>query len=309
MICLVQAAGMLDLVQDLGRPGYARFGVPQGGAADPGALIQANRLVGNPLQAAGLELTLRGPALAFPEGGIVALTGADMNAARDSGLAAPRYQTLWLHPGEVLRLGAVRDGCRAYLGVGGGIATEPVMQSRATFLAGGFGGFAGRPLRTGDRLPLGPPPFPPPYARLSLPAPENDPALRVIPGPQGPAFDDDALLHFYGGEFRVSALADRAGLRLEGPRLRAPGGGEGPSQALLPGAVQVPPDGRPIVLAWDGPVTGGYPVIAGVISADLPRLAQLAPGDRISFRAVSLEEARAAWQARLAQWEAQLEWL
>ena len=309
MICLVLAAGMLDLVQDLGRPGYARFGVPQGGAADPGALIQANRLVGNSLQAAGLELVLRGPALAFPEGGVVALTGADMAAVRDSGLAAPRYQTLWLHPGEVLRLGTVRGGCRAYVGVGGGIATEPVMQSRATFTAGGFGGFAGRPLRPGDRLPLGPPPFPPPYARLPLPAPEDDRVVRVIPGPQGSAFDDSALVHFYGGEFRVSGSSDRAGLRLEGPRLRAPGGGRGPSQALLPGAVQVPPDGRPILLAWDGPVTGGYPVIAGVISADLPRLAQLAPGGRISFRAVSLEEARAAWQARLAQWETQLEWL
>ena len=309
MICLVQAAGMLDLVQDLGRPGYARFGVPQGGTADPGALIQANRLVGNALQAAGLELTLRGPTLAFPQGGIVALTGADMSAVRNSGLAAPRYQTLWLHAGEVLRLGAARDGCRAYVALGGGIATEPVMQSRATFPAGGFGGLAGRPLRTGDRLPLGPPPFPPPYARLPLPAPENDPALRVIPGPQGAAFDDAALRHFYAGEFRVSALSDRTGLRLEGPRLRGPARGEGSSQALLPGAVQVPPDGRLIVLAWDGPVTGGYPVIAGVISADLPRLAQLVPGAKIAFRAVSLEDARAAWQARLAQWEAELEWL
>lgn len=309
MICLLQAAGALDLVQDLGRPGYARFGVPQGGAADPGALIQANRLVGNPLQAAGLELTLRGPALAFPQGGIVALTGADMDAVRDSRLAAPRYQTLWLHPGEVLRLGTARTGCRAYVALGGGIATEPVMQSRATFTAGGFGGFAGRPLRAGDRLPLGPPSFPPPYARLPLPAAEEDTVMRVIPGPQGPAFDDGALLHFYGGEFRVSAQSDRTGLRLEGPRLGAPGGGAGPSQALLPGAVQVPPDGRPIVLAWDGPVTGGYPVIAGVISADLPRLAQLAPGAGIAFRAVNLEEARAAWQTRLAQWEAPLEWL
>ena len=307
MICLVQAAGAFDVVQDLGRPGYAHLGVPQGGAADPGALIQGNRLVGNSLTSAGLEVTLKGPVLAFPEGAIVALTGADMGAVRDSGLAAPRYQTLWLHPGEVLRLGAARSGCRAYVAFAGGIATEPVLQSRATFVAGAFGGLGGRPLRAGDRLPLGPPSFPPPNARLPLPAPEN--VARVIPGPQGAAFDDAALLHFYGGEFCISPLSSRSGLRLDGPRLAAPGGGEGPSQALLPGAVQVPPDGRPIVLGWDGPVTGGYPVIAGVISADLPLLAQLAPGSRISFRAVTLEEARHAWRARLAQWEAPLEWL
>ena len=308
MICVVQAAGAFDVVQDLGRPGYAHLGVPQGGAADPGALIQGNRLVGNSLPAAGLEVTLTGPVLAFPEGAIVALTGADMGAARDSGLAAPRYQTLWLHPGEVLRLGAARSGCRAYVALAGGIATEPVLQSRATFVAGAFGGLAGRSLRGGDRLPLGPPSFPPPNDRLPLPGAE-DVMVRVIPGPQGPAFGDAALLHFYGAEFRVSPLSNRSGLRLDGPRLAAPGGGEGLSQALLPGAVQVPPDGRPIVLGWDGPVTGGYPVIAGVISADLPLLAQLAPGSRLAFRAVTLEEARHAWRARLMQWEAPLEWL
>lgn len=309
MICVVQAAGALDLIQDLGRPGYAHLGVPQGGAADPGALIQANRLVGNPIQAAGLEVTLKGPELAFPEGGIVALTGADMAAVRDSGLAAPRYKTLWLHPGETLRLGVARSGCRAYVALAGGIATEPVLHSRATFLAGGFGGYLGRALRVGDRLPLGPPPFPPPSARLAAPGEENPAIVRVIPGPQGTAFDDSALLHLYGSEFRVSRLSSRMGLRLDGPRLRAPGGGEGSSQALLPGAVQVPPDGQPVVLGWDGPVTGGYPVIAGVISADLPKLAQLAPGGRLFFSAVTLEEARKAWQMQLMQWDAQLEWL
>ncbi len=309
MICVVQAAGACDLVQDLGRPGYAHLGVPQGGAADPGALIQANRLVGNALQAAGLELTLSGPLLAFPEGGIVALTGADMGAVRDSGLAAPRYQTLWLHPGEVLRLGAVRDGCRGYVGLAGGIATAPVLQSRATFVAGGFGGLAGRALRSGDRLPLGPPPFPPPSARLPAARFGRSAVLRVVPGPQGAAFDDRALLQFYGAMFRVSSASNRTGIRLDGPHLTAPAAGEGPSQALLPGAVQVPPDGRPIVLGWDGPVTGGYPVIAGVISADLPGLAQLAPGSGVAFRGVSLEEARQAWRARLAEWEVALEWL
>ena len=289
----VVRAGLLDLVMDAGRIGYAHLGVPVGGAADRCALAAANRLVGNPDTAAGLELILAGPVLAFPDGGVVALIGAPFAATRTSGVPVVWNKTLILAREEVLALGRVESGCRCWLAVRGGLALPKVMGSISTFLPGGFGGLAGRALRAGDRLPCG-------QAeggarmRRQRPAP-LDPAapLRVIAGPQAAQFGDAALAAFFAGTWRVDGASDRRGLRLTGARVAQDGGGEMPSQAVLPGVVQIPPDGQPLVLGWDGPVTGGYPVIAGVISADLARLAQLKPGDSVRFETAGVEAARA----------------
>lgn len=291
---VVLKSGVLDLVMDLGRPGFRDQGVPEGGAADAPALIAANRLVGNADGAAGLEISLRGPELSFPEGAAVAWTGADMPASVD-GLALPAGHKHEIRPGGILKFGRVNRGIRAYLAIAGGIDVPKVLGSRSTFLPGGWGGWQGRGLNAGDRLPLGSADSRLEWVRL--PAPRRKPPLdfRVLPGPQLRGFSDAALAGFLNQAFSVHADANRVGIRLVGEALDYLKG-EIASQPVLPGAIQVPPSGQPIILGWDGPVTGGYPVIAGVISADLPRLAQLGPGDRLRFCIVTHEEALQAWQ-------------
>ena len=295
--------GLLDLVMDLGRPGFRAQGVPEGGAADTRALVLANRLVGNEDGAAGLEMLLRGPALRFPLGGRIALAGADMQA-RCNGVPVPPGRVLEIAPGGELALGSASRGLRAYLAVAGGIEAPRVMGSRATFLSGGFGGWQGRALKAGDALPVG-------SAegcrkgRFSLSACGS--TLRMLPGPQLAGFTDAALKLLAASEYEVSVDANRLGLRLSGPPL-AYAGGELASQAVLPGAIQVPPDGQPIILGWDGPVTGGYPVVAAIIAADLACLAQLRPGDSLRFAFVTLEQAQAAWRQQQEDMEGAIAW-
>lgn len=295
----VLQAGLCDLVMDRGRPGWAALGVPAGGAADPAALVAANRLVGNNPAAAGLEIILKGPTLRFPQGGVVALTGARFAASRSSGMAVPWNETLVLAAGETLSLGQAMDGCRCWLALGGGLATPPVMNSRSIFLPAGFGGHLGRPLQAGDVLASGNLVGSVHLCRARAPSSARDAPLRVVAGPQAGQFDDAGLAAFFAGIYRVEAASDRRGLRLRGAAVthqRA----ELPSQGVLPGAVQVPPDGQPIILGWDGPVTGGYPVIAGVVTVDMPRLAQLRPGDAVRFVTMELEAARGLAEE---QWE------
>lgn len=291
MKVVVRKPGLLDTVQDLGRPSHRQMGVPEGGAADRQALILANRLVGNADGAAGIELTLHGPTLVFPQGGVIALTGARFEARRD-GLDVNWDETLVLAAGASLELGRALDGCRGYLAVAGGIEPEPVLGSCATFLPGAFGGWGGRPLEAGDALPVGTP-RPVRFGRGAGPVAAGP--LRVVAGPQLGWFAEPALVGLFGGEFIVDARSDRSGIRLKGPELRLERLDRLGSQGVLPGAMQVPPDGQPVILGWDGPVTGGYPVIAGVIGADLGRLGQLRAGDRVSFLALDPDEARAAW--------------
>jgi biotin-dependent carboxylase-like uncharacterized protein len=293
MTIKVLRAGACDLVMDQGRAGFAPLGVPVGGAADRYALAHANRLVGNPVDAAGLEITLHGPVLAFPHGATVALSGAPFALRRSSGKAARHAQALQLEPGEELGIGAPTSGCRCWLAVRGGIDVAQVLGSRSTFLPSRFGGFAGRALRASDTLALGShrQAFDPP-ALADLPVTDAATPLRVIAGPQAAAFNDAGLTLFFTARYRVNAASDRRGLRLSGAAVAFAGPLDSTSQAVLPGAIQIPPDGQPIILGWDGPVTGGYPVIAGLISADLPRLAQLKPGDSVHFATVSVESAR-----------------
>ncbi|HEX7971245.1 MAG TPA: biotin-dependent carboxyltransferase family protein [Thiobacillus sp.] len=296
----VLRAGLCDLVMDQGRPGRGALGVPAGGAADPAALASANRLVGNDAAAAGLEITLSGPCLRFPSGGVAALTGARFVAVRSSGAPVPWNETLILAEGETLMLEQPETGCRCWLALSGGLAVPPLMGSRSTFLPAGFGGHLGRALQAGDVLAYGTGPGDVRLLRAQPPSGETGEFLRVVAGPQANLFDDGGLVAFFGGRYRIGMASDRRGLRLSGPKAthrRA----ELPSQGVLPGAIQVPPDGQPIILGWDGPVTGGYPVIAAVITADGPRLAQLRPGDAVRFATVEPEAARRL--AKESQWE------
>jgi biotin-dependent carboxylase-like uncharacterized protein len=295
----VLRAGLCDLVMDQGRPGRGALGVPTGGAADPGALAAANRLVGNDAAAAGLEITLQGPCLRFPLGGVVALTGARFVATRSSGAAVGWSETLVLAAGETLHLERAEAGCRCWLALRGGLALPQVMGSRSTFLPAGFGGYLGRALQAGDLLEGGPQASGMRLLRARPPSAERDAPLRVVAGPQAGRFDDAGLAAFFAGNYRVAEASDRRGLRLAGPaatHARA----ELPSQGVLPGAVQVPPDGQPIILGWDGPVTGGYPVIAAVIAADMTKVAQLRPGDTVRFATIEVERAR---PLAARQWE------
>lgn len=300
----VVKAGLLDLVMDLGRPGFRAQGVPEGGAADAPALILANRLVGNADGAAGLELLLQGPALCFPRGGRIALVGADMGARLD-GVPVSMGQARAIPPGATLELGLAETGLRTYLAVAGEIQAPAIMGSRSTFLPGGFGGWQGRALRAGDLLPVG-------HATAiqtggQAQAGRAPGCLRILPGPQLAGFGDNALHALAEAAFCLGTDSNRLGLRLSGPNLDY-AGGELLSQAVLPGAIQVPPDGKAIILGWDGPVTGGYPVIAGIVAADLHRLAQLRPGDRLNFQFITPGEARDAWHQHQASLNRAIAW-
>jgi biotin-dependent carboxylase-like uncharacterized protein len=266
-------------------------------------MILANRLVRNPDHLAGLELLLRGPVLRFPEGGEIALTGADMQA-RCNGVSLPRGRTLSVPRGAQLELGQAVHGLRGYMAVAGGIETEPVLGSRATFLPGAFGGWQGRPLGAGDKLPVGKTAS---GQEGMLRWPDGHGAIRILPGPQLAGFANSALKAMTAAGFGLSADSNRLGLRLTGPALQY-AGSELASQAVLPGAIQVTPSGQAIILGWDGPVTGGYPVIAAVIAADLPRLSQLRPGDSLRFAFVALEEAQAAWRQRQERMNGAILW-
>jgi biotin-dependent carboxylase-like uncharacterized protein len=299
----VLASGLLTTLQDGGRVGYRALGVGSSGAADRYSLQLANRLLGNRPDEAALEITLAGPTLRFERAVRIALCGGDIDARCDD-IALPGWRPLALPAGSELRLGPVRRGCRSYLAVGGGFALEPVLGSRSTDLRGGFGGCQGRALQAGDRLALGADPIAADPARPQIAAWSIDPRpdldfdadclLQVLPGidPTRPA---DRLLQ---GEWTVEAASNRQGLRLRGIALTPESAHERVSSPVLPGTVQLPPDGQPIVLLADAQTVGGYPRIGQLAAADLPRAAQLRPGDRLRFAACSAEQ---AWQRLRAQ--------
>lgn len=297
--------GLGTTLQDGGRPGYRRYGIALSGALDPVFLACANALAGNPPGAAALELRLTGPRLRVAAGRLrVALAGA-ADIAVSGRPTFPPWQSLTLEEGEELKIGAVRGGI-AYLAIAGGIDTPSLLGSRATHLRAGLGGVEGRALAAGDRLPVGAVQIEGGERRQSAFAHEDGP-IRLLPGPQDDHFTPQARRALVEQEFTLGRDADRMGLRLEGPPLLHDEryGDEIVSDGVTPGALQVPPDGQPILLLADCQTVGGYPKIATAIRADLPRLAHLLPGARLRFAYVSREEAAAALrtqQARLAAW-------
>jgi biotin-dependent carboxylase-like uncharacterized protein len=273
-------AGMFTTVQDLGRRGWAHFGVGRSGAADRTSLGLGNRLVGNPEEVAGLEI-LAGAAVFRVDGpAVVAVTGSSGTVAVNDRPQA-RNVALRLAPGDVLRLGVATAGLRGYLAVRGGVDVAPVLGSRSYDQLGGIGP---APLRAGDSLPIGDEPDRPPYWEVA-PVREIDPepTLRVVAGPRDGWLLPPGIRQLTDERWTVLPMSDRTGLRLSGPRIGRREG-ELPSEGLVPGAVQLPADGAPIVLGPDAGVTGGYPVVAVVVDADLDLLGQLAPGARVRFR-------------------------
>ncbi len=300
--------GVFASVQDTGRRGLLRLGVPTSGAVDMQALTAANLLVGNHADGAVLEIALWGAQFQFINSSVIAVTGGDLEP-RLNGDAVPMWQTIMVKAGDLLRFGATRHGCRAYLSFAGGIAVPLVLGSRSTLQLAGIGGLNGRNLIPGDELGVHAPPGKSADRQMRLPGDlipsHSSPArLRVILGPQDTAFDSDGIKAFLNSRYRVTPASDRMGCRLEGPRIRLSHGADIITDPIPPGAIQVPGDGQPILLLADHQTTGGYAKIAVVISADLDRAGQLKPGDTVCFEAVSLDEAHRAYreyQDRLAR--------
>jgi 5-oxoprolinase (ATP-hydrolysing) subunit C len=300
----ILSPGLLTTVQDAGRFGWRHLGVAQCGALDGAAAMLANLLVGNGAGEAVLELTLQGPVLRFERAVRLAICGARVLArfeCEDGNrfvVESGRPVTL---PAGVLRVGNLRDGARAWVAFAGGIDVPLELGSRSTDLRGGFGGFEGRALRSGDELKLRAPPdiscvrprmpkwwVDPHFDERGLP-------IRYIPLPSTAALD--------GRAWQVSARSNRQGLRLEGTALGSPRGEE-ISAPVAPGTVQLPPDGKPIVLLADAQTVGGYPRLGHVIAADLPRLAHVCPGETVRFQSCDAQTATrlaCAARARIAR--------
>lgn len=296
---IIQDAGPLTTIQDLGRFGHLRVGIPTSGPMDHDAFVIANRLVGNPDHAAQLECTLIGPRVEFTDERLVAVTGADM-APTLNGHAVEAWQGLRVKAGDVLRLGPAKSGVRAYLAIGGGVETPPVLGSRSTYTRGRLGGLEGRALRRGDRLPLGAIATARPRRvhRERVPAYTNDATLAVILGPQDDRFTAAGIAAFLEGSYEMLPQSDRMGARLKGPFIEHTRGHDIVSDGIAMGAIQVIGEGQPIVLLADRQSAGGYTKIATVCSFDIGRIAQVKPGGRLHFRRVTVAEAHAMLRDR-----------
>jgi biotin-dependent carboxylase-like uncharacterized protein len=295
---LVARPGAYSTIQDLGRYGYQDLGVPVSGVLDQFAARTANLLLGNPESAAVLECTVIGPTLTVLRDAVLAVTGADMEI-RLNNTRLPVWSRFLARAGDTLQFRQVTKGCRMYLAVSGGFDVPVIMNSRSTCVSGGFGGLQGRPLQKGDTLAVhGGPGSTVSELTLSsdlVPAYGSQTELRVVPGPQDSLFTQQGLDTLFESVFTVSPKANRMGYRLEGPEVvRDPEAAQSIiSEPSLPGNIQVPADGQPIILLVEQTV-GGYTKIATVISSDLPRVAQALPGHTIRFQPVSVEEAHRA---------------
>jgi biotin-dependent carboxylase-like uncharacterized protein len=278
MTIFVEKPGSLTLIEDLGRPGHAHLAVPRSGAADRPACVRANRLVGNADDAAVLEMTLLGARLRFEADALVALTGADMDARLDD-LGLALESAVVVRAGQVLACGAARRGVRGYVAVAGGIEAPRVLGSCSRDVMSGLGP---APLRAGDRLAAGP-------ARGAprpvgpVPAMADIPRLRFLPGPREDWFMLEAMQALVASPYAVSPDSNRIAMRLQGSALARAVERELPSEGLVPGAIQVPGNGQPLVMLADHPTTGGYPVIGVVLPDDLWQVAQARPGSAVRF--------------------------
>lgn len=316
--------GLLTTVQDLGRYGHQQEGVIVSGAMDTMAMRIANMLVNNPENFATLEITLQGPTLYFEQDQLIALTGADM-AASINEHPVRMWRPLLVRAGSTLTMKNARAGCRSYVSVAGGFDIPLILGSASTYLRAGFGGYKGRALQAGDELntatvlsnqanilsnklsekAIGDW-FAQPNWTLepqSYMVYGGEPVIRAMPGLEYELFNESSREGFWQSKFQVTPQSDRMGYRLLGQVLQLEEPKDLLSSAVTIGTVQVPPQGMPIILMADRQTTGGYPRIAQVITADLPKLAQVQPGKNIQFKEVSLQEAQALYLKQEADLE------
>ena len=300
--------GIGTTVQDRGRPGHRHQGLPLCGWLDAPLAEAANALIGNPVGAACFELRGAGTVLQVLQGPVrVALAGcvaATLSRSDGARSTLPAWHSATLSEGDRLQTGTADDGC-AYLAVGGGLDLPPAFGSRSSYTRAGLAGVLGRGLLPGDRLPCGPCDVNDLHEwHCRLPWETGTGPVRVMPGPQDDHFTTEALATFFAQDWEATPAQDRMGLRLQGPALAHThaAAAEIVSDGVTPGTIQVPANGQPIMLLADGQTVGGYPKIATVITADLPRLAHLPPGTRVRFQAVSAADARAALHVQRDQW-------
>jgi antagonist of KipI len=285
-------AGPQTTVQDLGRTGQMRYGIPTSGPVDRFAFVVANRLVGNSDGAAALECTLIGPRFEVDAAGAIAVTGADMPVTVN-GTEAPRWATIAVSAGDVIKLGPARAGVRSYVAFSGGLDVPLVLGSRATYVRGRMGGLEGRALRKGDALRT----LPSGRARPRRVEPGAVPdyratqPIRLVLGPQDDRFTEAGIRALLDSPYAVLPQSDRMGARLSGPRIEHARGHDIISDGIALGSVQVPGDGQPIVLLVDRQTTGGYTKLATVCSCDIGRVGQARPGQSLRFEAVGVVEA------------------
>lgn len=289
----VVAPGVASTLQDAGRQGYLRYGISGSGAMDADLLALANALVGNPLDAAVIEMAMVGPTLVCEaEACRIALAGAPF-AMSLNGRTLDPFTAHDLRRGDRLILGAPRQGLRASLAVAGGFAVAPMLRSVSTHTRTRLGGLDGNPLAAGDLLPLGVPKSSDrPLTLPPLHRPRFGGPIRVVLGPQADSFTEEGLRTFLSAPYTLTARADRMGCHLDGPPIAHADGFNIVSDGIVNGSIQVPGHGRPLILLADRHTTGGYPKIATVISADFGRLAQVRPGETMVFEAVTVEEAQ-----------------
>jgi biotin-dependent carboxylase-like uncharacterized protein len=286
--------GLFTTVQDLGRYGYLKYGVPISGAMDTFSLVAANLLVENNSNDACLEITLFGPELQALTRTQTAITGGTVSP-KINGQNAPTWQTLEVRENDVISLGKVESGCRVYLSIQGGIDTPLVLGSRSTNVRGGYGGMNGRQLKTGDIIEGFDRPFHKvEYSMLedSVPQFTGQFKAHVILGPQTDMFTEKGIGTFLSNPYKVTSEADRMGYRLEGPTIEHKAKADIISDALLPGAIQIPKSGKPIIIMRDAQTTGGYPKIAAAITPDVSLLGQAKPNDTIEFSKITISRAR-----------------
>ncbi len=306
---IVHTAGLLTTVQDRGRYGYQRYGMPVSGAMDTFSLELANLLVGNDPGKTCLEATITGPELEFTGATWLAISGADMDPHLN-GQGIPMNTAIDARPGDRLGFRGLKSGCRSYIAFAGGIAVPPVMGSRSTYLRAGIGGFQGRALMPGDELPLGGSDHLSPFDQLStdtvkrkprviklpeglIPEYKHEQTIRVISGPEAHYFEIAGLRSFLSAEYTVTARSDRMGYRLSGEPIKHKEDMTNIiSAGISLGTVQVPGDGQPIILMADRQTSGGYARIANVITADLTLIAQMRPGDMIHFKETTMDMAQ-----------------
>ncbi|WP_263620687.1 5-oxoprolinase subunit C family protein [Halobacillus yeomjeoni] len=311
-------SGLLTTIQDLGRIGYQKYGVIASGAMDSESHRIANLLVGNDGDHPTMEITLMGPVIEFQEDALIAICGGDLSAMVD-GERVELWKPIYIKQGSELRFGNPKQGFRAYLAIAGGFDVPYVMNSGSTYLRAGIGGFEGRALEKGDEIPVGDPSMPSLSMMESLKelageehfcsaswfaSPEFVPnahsgcEIRVTEGREFELFSEESQEKFFEQAYQIDSKSDRMGYRLKGSKLKLNEKVDMISEAVAFGTVQVPSEGNPIILLADRQTTGGYPKIAQVASVDLPKLAQLKPGEKIIFKKITHEQSQKLWIQR-----------
>lgn len=283
--------GLLTTIQDQGRWGYQKEGIPVSGAMDTLSLQIANLLVSNSRNEACLEITLLGPKLKFDTDTTIAITGANLQP-KLNGHPISGWRSIQIEKGSLLEFNQAQQGCRAYLATSGGFKIDEVMESKSTYLRGSIGGYKGRSLEKDDYIPIVGSQVNEPNWYFNQPKYPNTKEIRVVMGPQARMFTEEGIANFFNSQYKVSPASDRMGYRLKGPVIGTKGGSDIISDGIPFGGIQIPSDGSPIILMADRQPTGGYAKIGTVATVDLPQIAQSKPGDILKFKRINISQAQ-----------------